>query len=128
MTKGVNVLENRLPAVALAALAAAGAVPIALAQLDFAGVFNAFNIDAGDSPTGLRVLAGVSGVGTIAVIMLAFAGVGLILAEAPAGRKALAVSAVAGFVTATIFWIPAGIMIGAAAMLLSPESAQTSTP
>jgi hypothetical protein len=116
------VFDNRLAAVALAALAAAGAVPIALAQLDFAGVLNAFNIDSGDSPAGLRMLAGVSGVGTVAVIMLALAGVGLILAEASAGRKALAVAAVAGFVTATIFWIPAGIMIGAAAGLLDREA------
>ena len=44
---------NRLAAAALAALGAASAMPIPLAQLDFAGLFNAFNIDSGGSPQAL---------------------------------------------------------------------------
>ena len=65
---------NRIAAAALAALGAAGAIPIPLAQLDFAGLFDAFNIDSGDSPRALLVIAGVGGILTIAVIALAFAG------------------------------------------------------
>ena len=41
---------NRIAAGALAALGAASAIPIPLAQLDFAGLFDAFGIDSGDSP------------------------------------------------------------------------------
>ena len=39
---------RRIAASALAALGAASAIPIPLAQLDFAGLFSAFNIDSGD--------------------------------------------------------------------------------
>jgi len=42
--------STRLAAAALAALGAASAIPIPLAQLDFAGIMNVFNIDAGGSP------------------------------------------------------------------------------
>ena len=41
---------NRLATAALAALGAASAIPIPLAQLDFAGLLNVFHIDHGDSP------------------------------------------------------------------------------
>jgi hypothetical protein len=44
---------NRLAAAALAALGAASAIPIPLAQLDFAGMINVFHIDSGDSPQAL---------------------------------------------------------------------------
>jgi hypothetical protein len=75
---------NRIAAAALAALGAASAIPIPLAQLDFAGLFNAFNIDSGDSPRALVVIAGIGGILTIAVVALAFAGAALALTGAPA--------------------------------------------
>ena len=96
---------NRVAAAALAAVGAASAIPIPLAQLDFAGLFNAFNIDSGDSPRVLLVISAVGGVLTIAVVALAFVGSGLALAGSTA--------ALAGLVTAMPLWIPAGILIGA---------------
>ena len=65
---------NRLAAVALAAFGAASAVPIPLAQLDFAGVINVFQIDSGDTPHAVRVLALVGGILTIGVLAAALAG------------------------------------------------------
>jgi len=109
---------NRLAAAALAAVGAASAMPIPLAQLDFAGLFNAFNIDGGDSPQALLVIAGVGGILTIAVLGFAFVGVGLALTGAPAARNVLIAAALAGFVTAMPLWVPAGVVIGAAAILL----------
>jgi hypothetical protein len=109
---------NRLTAAALAALGAASAIPIPLAQLDFAGLFNALNIDSGDSPRALLVIAGVGGILTIAVLGLAFVGVGLALTGAPAARNVLIAAALAGFATAMPLWVPAGVLIGAAAILL----------
>jgi hypothetical protein len=109
---------NRIAAAALAAVGAASAIPIPLAQLDFAGLVNAFNIDSGDSPAALLVLAGVGGILTFAVVGLAFVGAGLALTGAPAARIVLIAAALAGFVTAMPLWIPAGVVIGAAAMLL----------
>jgi hypothetical protein len=79
---------NRIAAGALAALGAASAIPIPLAQLDFAGLFNVFNIDSGDSSRALLVIA----------------------------------AALAGLVTAMPLWIPAGVVIGAAALILGPSS------
>jgi len=93
-------------------------MPIPLAQLDFAGLFNAFNIDGGDSPQALLVIAGVGGILTIAVLGFAFVGVGLALTGAPAARNVLIAAALAGFVTAMPLWVPAGVVIGAAAILL----------
>lgn len=109
---------KRLAAGVLAALGAASAIPIPLAQLDFAGFFNAFNIDSGDSPPALLVIAGVGGVLTIAVLALAFAGAALAVAGARSARTVLIVAALAGLVTAMPFWIPAGVVLGAAALLL----------
>jgi hypothetical protein len=65
---------SRLAAAALAALGTASAIPIPLAQLDFAGLINVFNLDAGGSPQALHVIAGVGGVLTLAVLALALAG------------------------------------------------------
>jgi hypothetical protein len=113
---------NRIAAAALAALGAASAIPIPLAQLDFAGLFNAFNIDSGDSPRALLVIASVGGILTIAVLGLAFVGAGLALSGAPAARNVLIAAALAGFVTAMPLWIPAGVVIGAAAILLGQSS------
>jgi hypothetical protein len=113
---------NRIAAAALAALGAASAIPIPLAQLDFGGLFNAFNIDSGDSPRALLVIAGVGGILTIAVLGLAFVGAGLALTRAPAARNVLIAAALAGLVTAMPLWIPAGVLIGAAAILLGHSS------
>ena len=72
----------------------------------------------GSSPAALLVLAGVGGILTVAVLGLAFVGAGLALTCAPAARILLIVAALAGFVTAMPLWIPAGVVIGAAAILL----------
>jgi hypothetical protein len=112
---------NRLAGAALATLGAASAVPIPLAQLDFAGWINVFDIDSGDSPRALHVLMAVGGVLTIAVLALALAGAVLALTGAPAARTVLITAALAGLVTAMPFWVPAGIVIGAAAVVLGPR-------
>jgi hypothetical protein len=109
---------NRIAAAALAAFGAASAIPIPLAQLDFAGVLNAFDISSGDSPPALVVMAGVGGVLTFAVLGLALTGAALALTGATAARTVLVAAAIAGLVTAMPLWIPAGVVIGAAALLL----------
>lgn len=114
-------------AAALAALGAASAIPIPLAQLDFAGMLNAFNIHAGDSPHALIVIAGVGGVLTLAVLVLAFVGAGLALAGRSAARGVLIVAALAGLVTAMPLWIPAGVVIGAAALMLEQPAGRAAT-
>src|SRR5437762_3416130 len=98
---------NRLAAAALAALGAASAIPIPLAQLDFASLFNEFNIDGGDSPQALLVIAGVGGILTIAVLGLAFVGVGLALTGAPAAPL-WALAAAHGYGWQMI-WLPAAV-------------------
>ena len=113
---------NRIPAAALATIGAVSAIPIPLAQLDFAGFFNVFNIDPGDSPPALLVIAGVGGVLTFAVLGLAFSGAALALTSAPAARNVLIAAALAGIVTAMPLWVPAGVVIGAAALLLGRSS------
>lgn len=122
---------NRLAATALATLGAASAIPIPLAQLDFAGFWNVFDIDSGDSPRALHVVMGVGGVLTIAVIALALVGAALAATGHSTARAILIAAALAGLVTAMPFWVPAGIVIGAAAVLLGhsygrqdPASAQ----
>jgi hypothetical protein len=117
---------NRLIAAALACLGAAGAIPVALAQLDFAGLLNAFDIASGDTPKALLVLAGISGVLTLFLACLTLAGAALVLAEAASASTILTVATVAGFVSATIFWIPSAACIGAAVAVLrsaAPEPA-----
>jgi hypothetical protein len=109
---------NRLAAAALAALGAASAIPIPLAQLDFAGFWNVFNIDSDDSPRALHIIMGVGGMLTIAVLALAFVGAALAALGNSAARAVLITAALAGLVTAMPLWIPAGIVIGAAAILL----------
>jgi hypothetical protein len=113
---------NRLAAAALAALAAASAIPIPLAQLDFAGLINVFNIDNGDSPRALLVIAGVGGTLTFAVLALAFAGSFLAATGAASARTVLIAAALAGLVTAMPLWIPAGVLIGTAATVLGPPT------
>jgi hypothetical protein len=119
---------SRIAAAALAAFGAASAIPIPLAQLDFAGLFNIFDIDSGDSPRALLVMVGIGGFATMAVLALAFAGAGLALAGSPTARPLLIAAALAGLVTALPFWIPAGVVIGAAAIVLGqPGSGRTAT-
>jgi hypothetical protein len=120
---------NRLAAAALAVLGAASAIPIPLAQLDFAGFWNVFNIDSGDSPQALHVIMAVGGVLTIAVLALAFVGAALAAMGNSAARAVLIAAALAGLVTAMPFWVPAGIVIGAAAVLLgAPNGHPEHTP
>jgi len=108
---------NRIAAAGLAAFAAASAVPIPLAQLDFAGLVNVFDIDSGDSPHALRVVMEIGGFATIAVLVLALVGAGLALAGARAARPVLVTAALAGLLTAMPFWIPAAVVLGTAAYL-----------
>jgi hypothetical protein len=118
LTHNKTLTGNRIAGSALATLGAASAIPIPLAQLDFAGFFNAFNIDSGDSPGALRVIAAVGGILTTAVVVLAFTGAVLTLAGARSARTILIAAALAGLVTAMPLWIPAGVVIGAAALIL----------
>jgi hypothetical protein len=108
---------NRLAAAALAAPGAASAIPIPLAQLDFAGLWNVFNIDSDDSPRALHVLMGVGGTLSIGVLALAFVGAALAATGHRAAQAVLVAAALAGLVTAMPLWIPAGVVIGAAAVL-----------
>lgn len=108
---------NRIAAAALAALGAAVAIPIPLAQLDFAGVINVFNIGSGGSPRALVVIAAAGGVLTFVVLATALAGAVLAATGARPARAVLLTAAVAGFVTALPIWLPAGVVIGAAALL-----------
>jgi hypothetical protein len=64
---------------------------------------------------------------TVGVLGLACAGVVLILTEAPAARTCLLGAAVGGLVTALPLWLPAGVVLAAAALLLGGPSA-TSAP
>jgi hypothetical protein len=116
---------NRIAAGALGTLGAASAIPIPLAQLDFAGFFNAFNIDSGDSPPALLVIAAVGGILTVVVVALAFAGAVLTFTGARSARTVLIAAALAGLVTAMPLWIPAGVVIGAAALILGDTGEPT---
>jgi hypothetical protein len=118
---------NRLAAAALATLGAASAIPIPLAQLDFAGIINVFDIDSGDTPDGVQVIAGVGGFLTIGVLALAFTGAALALMGNPAARAVMIAAALAGLVTALPLWIPAGVVIGAGAVMLGWPSGHTAT-
>ena len=108
----------RFAAAALGAFAAATAVPLGLAQLDFADVVTFVGIDHGDTPSGVLALAGVSGVATLVVSAVALAGAALALAEARSARTVLAGAAVAGLLSATIFWIPQAVLLGLASFIL----------
>jgi hypothetical protein len=110
--------QNRIIAVVLGTLGAASAIPIPLAQLDFAGLINVFNIDNGDSPDALLVIEGAGGILTFAVLALACAGSLLAATGAPSARVVLIAAVLAGLVTAMPLWIPAAVVIGAAALLL----------
>lgn len=113
----------RILASALAALGDVSAVPLALAQLDFAGVVNAFDIHAGDAPHALLVFAGVSGVLTSFVALAALVGAALAFVGSRSARDVIIAVALGGLLSATILWIPTGLAIGAAAVLLTVEEA-----
>ena len=122
-------MTNRhLAAAALAGFGAASAIPIPLAQLDFAGVMNVFNINGEDSPPALQVIAGIGGTLTLAVLALAFVGAALAATGSPAARTVLIAAALAGLITAMPLWLPAGVVIGAAAVVLGgPHSGPDAT-
>src|SRR5262245_25910613 len=106
---------RHLLAAALAALGAATAIPLPLAQLDFAGVVDVVGIDHGDTPDALLVAASVGGVLTAGVVLLALAGAVLAAVGAPAARGVLLTAALAGLVTATPLWlVPSGLLLGVA--------------
>lgn len=109
---------DRLLASLLASLGAASGIPLALAQLDFAGVIDVFGIDYGDVRPGLLVLAAIGGALTSCVVAAVLAGVALCLAGAPAARIVFVAAALAGFATALMLWLPAALAILAAAYLL----------
>jgi hypothetical protein len=109
---------HRFAAAALAAFAAATAVPLGLAQLDFAGIVTFVGIDHGDTPSGVLVFAGVSGIATLVLSVVALAGAALALVEPRRGRKTVVAVALGGLVSATIFWIPQAVMLAAAAFIL----------
>lgn len=115
---------NRIAAATIAGVGAAVAIPIPLAQLDFAGLLDVFDIESGGSPRALVVLAAVGGVLTCAVLATALVGAALAATGARRARAVLLTAAIAGFVTAMPIWLPAGIVIGAAALLT--ESTATS--
>jgi hypothetical protein len=114
----MNPRPQHMAAAALATIGAASAIPIPLAQLDFAGAFNAFNIDNGDTPPAVIALAGVCGVLTALVIVLAFVGAVLILIGSDVARTTLVTAAIAGLATAMPFWIPTGVILGSAVLVL----------
>jgi hypothetical protein len=119
--------ENRILAAALAAVGAVMAIPIPLAQLDFAGLFNAFDIHHGDAPQALLVMAAIGGCLTVPVIGAALAGACLAFSGAPSARPLLLGAAVAGLVTAMPLWVPTAIVLGAAALVLE-RAAGTARP
>jgi len=88
--------QNRIIAAVLGTLGAASAIPIPLAQLNFAGLINVFNIDNGDSPHALLVIAGAAGILTFAVLALAFVGSFLAAVGAPSASRSPIAAALAG--------------------------------
>jgi hypothetical protein len=68
------------------------------------------------------VIAGVGGILTIAVIALASAGAVLAFTGSPSARNVLVAAVLAGLVTAMPLWVPAGVVIGAAAVILGESS------
>ena len=113
--------SQRFTAGGLAALGAVSAIPIPIAQLDFHGLINTFQIDSGGSPHALHVIVGVAGLLTIGVLVLALVGMVLALTGSPAARPVLIAAAVAGLVTALPGWVPAGIVLGSAALVIGRE-------
>lgn len=109
--------SRELAAGALAALGAVTAVPLALAQLDFAGVVDVFSIET-DTPRGLLVLAAVGGCLTLVTIAAALAGAVLALAGSSLARPFLWATAIAGFASSLMLWLPHGVALAAAASLL----------
>ena len=71
-------------------------------------------------------MAVVGGCLTCVVIGAALAGAWLAMSGAPAARPVLLGSALAGLVTAMPLWLPTGIVLGAAALMLEapPRSAR----
>jgi hypothetical protein len=68
------------------------------------------------------VIAAAGGIFTIADIAHAFAGAVLALTGALSARNVLVAAALAGLVTAMPLWVPAGVVIGAAAVIVGESS------
>lgn len=109
---------DRVVAALLATLGATSGIPLALAQLDFAGVVDVFGIDHGDARNGLRVIAAIGGILTLCVVAGALVGAALCLVGAGTARVTLVAAALAGFATALLLWLPAALAILTAAYLL----------
>jgi hypothetical protein len=124
----MNQHPHQLAAAGVAFLGAAQAFPIPLAQLDFAGAFNVFDIDHGDSPQALLVMAAVGGVFTCVVIVVAFVGAILLFAGSDSGRPVLFGAAVAGLATAFPLWIPTAVILGVAVLISSRAARSTAAP
>lgn len=118
---------ERLIASLLAAFGAASGIPLALAQLDFAGVIGVFGVDSGDARPGLRVVAAIGGALTLCVVAAVLAGIALCLVGAPSARIVLVAAALAGFASALLLWLPAALAILAAAYVLDSPG-QSSQP
>jgi hypothetical protein len=84
----------------------------------FAGLINLFNTDNGHSPPAVIAITSLGGGLTVAVIAIALVGSCLAATGARSARVALITAALAGLTTATPLWIPAGVLIAAAAVLL----------
>lgn len=108
--------SNAPIAAALAALGATAGIPLAIAQLDFAGIVDVFRIDA-DLPHAVTVLAGIGGFTTLCVVAATLAGAVLAALRSPAARPWLLACALAGFVTALMPWAPSALAIAGAACL-----------
>lgn len=104
-------------AAALATLGGLAAIPLVLAQLDFAGLIDVFGITP-DVPRGVRVLAAVGGCLTLLNVACALLGAALAVTGSRPARPVLFATAVAGFATALMLWLPYAITLAAAASLL----------
>jgi hypothetical protein len=117
----MNASQRLVPA-ALAAIAVVSAVPTPLAGLDLVGMIDVFGIDGGGTPRSIVAIVAVAALLTVGV--LALAGVGTVLAAvgSSAARPVLLVAAIAGIVTATAAWLPAGVLLGVAAHLIANDA------
>lgn len=107
----------RPAAAALALLGATAAVPLGLAQLDLGGLVDVFSISA-DLPRGITVATAVGGCLTLATIVIALAGALLAAIGSPRARPVLRATAIAGFATALMLWLPHALALWASSELL----------
>ena len=120
--------DRRLGAAAVAISATAAATPIPLAQLDLAGLVDAFHLHAGDTPAAVLTLAALGGILTIVVLLVALGGAALTLAGSPRARGVLAAAALGGLLTAPPVWLPTAALLGMAAWLVDRPQAGATQP